>query len=349
MLHTIRRKMRPLTLSEALEYVQDISADNVSTDAWYQTPVNMLMEITGDIPVTKITSRHIREWQKVVEHEPSEKTGKVRSLHTQDSYKRSLHALINHLIKARHLPRNCSLNDEIRFKRLPYPKAKSLPDEDVKRILQAAKKSKRDYAMVHVLRASGIRVGGLHSMRMSEIEIVEVDMGEKLSGERQELVELAKYLDLVDMIQPHFVRQFRGRFLVEEKATVGQKNVRWARLDHDACTALMAYMEIRPRIGTEPVWLNRNQRPISQNGIYVAFKRVCGRAGVDASPHDLRHTFCRRLLSMGIDLNTVAKLSGHRSITTLSRVYGVARDDEADAAYERFARHNGSDSQPRDK
>ena len=349
MLDSIRRAMRPLLISEALEFVQSIPGDNVSTDQWYSTPVKMLMDVAGDIPVTELTVHHIRQWQKIVEHEVSERTGKIRSLHTQDSYKRALHAFVNHLIKARHLPKNCPLNDEIRFKRLPYPEAKSLTDHEVGLILSAAKKRKRDYAMVHVLRASGIRVGGLHSMRVSEIEVAEVDAREELEEEERELVELAGAMGLEEMIRPIYLRRLRGRFLVEEKATVGKKNVRWARLDHAACLALLDYLEVRPRTGHEPVWLGQGQNPLTQNGIYQAFKRVCGRAGVDASPHDLRHTFCRRLLAMGYDLNTVAKLSGHRDPTTLVRIYGQARDDEVDLAYEDFARHNGAYLTHRDR
>ena len=44
-------------------------------------------------------------------------------------------------------------------------------------------------------------------------------------------------------------------------------------------------------------------------------------------PHELRHTFCRELVSAGIDLTTVADLAGHADIN-VTRRYTMPSEEE---------------------
>jgi integrase/recombinase XerD len=39
----------------------------------------------------------------------------------------------------------------------------------------------------------------------------------------------------------------------------------------------------------------------------------------DVNPHKLRHTFCQKLINKGIDIQTVAKLAGHRDVNVTKR------------------------------
>lgn len=39
----------------------------------------------------------------------------------------------------------------------------------------------------------------------------------------------------------------------------------------------------------------------------------------DVNPHKLRHTFCQLLINKGVDINTVAKLAGHRDVNVTKR------------------------------
>jgi len=50
--------------------------------------------------------------------------------------------------------------------------------------------------------------------------------------------------------------------------------------------------------------------------IKACFKNLCTKAGVNASPHSLRHTFASNLLSRGVDIVTLKELLGHKSIET---------------------------------
>ena len=46
--------------------------------------------------------------------------------------------------------------------------------------------------------------------------------------------------------------------------------------------------------------------------IYAAFKRI----GVDASPHQLRHSFATRAINEGMRLDVLREILGHTSIAT---------------------------------
>lgn len=67
---------------------------------------------------------------------------------------------------------------------------------------------------------------------------------------------------------------------------------------------------------------NGESRPISTNAVYEVVKKVCRRAGLDASdisPHSFRHTFVTEALEMGVAHDDVAKLVGHSNTETTKR------------------------------
>jgi site-specific recombinase XerD len=51
-----------------------------------------------------------------------------------------------------------------------------------------------------------------------------------------------------------------------------------------------------------------------------AFAGLCERGNVEAAKfHDLRHTFCTRMVAAGVDLITLASITGHKSMDMLRR------------------------------
>lgn len=54
--------------------------------------------------------------------------------------------------------------------------------------------------------------------------------------------------------------------------------------------------------------------------------------GITMWPHKFRHTFCTRLLKVGVPLTTVSKLAGHSSIQTTSAFYiNTSRQEKIEA------------------
>lgn len=57
-------------------------------------------------------------------------------------------------------------------------------------------------------------------------------------------------------------------------------------------------------------------------GIQKPYRRVIGNAGLDPSTiirHTLRHTAITHLVQAGVDLPTVQRISGHKSLQMVSR------------------------------
>lgn len=61
---------------------------------------------------------------------------------------------------------------------------------------------------------------------------------------------------------------------------------------------------------------------LTVRGVQLRLEKYFQLAGLeDASPHTLRHTFCKSLLDAGVSLEKVAALAGHESLET-TRIYG---------------------------
>lgn len=156
----------------------------------------------------------------------------------------------------------------------------------------------RDQAAVILLMNSGLRVSELAALELRDIDIHD-----------------------------------RGGAL-QVRAGKGEKN-RSIPLNKPARKALQLWLQFRPDGPEFKLWSGKHGEGLSTNAIE---RRVCelGRmAGVEVTPHTLRHTFAKNLIDAGIGIELVAALMGHASLET-TRLYIIPGEADLERAVARL-------------
>jgi site-specific recombinase XerD len=174
---------------------------------------------------------------------------------------------------------------------------KALHAVELRRLLREVHKGgeKRDVAIVEVLANTGIRVGELANLTLGDIEL----------SPRKGLVT---------------VRSGKGA------------KYRQVPLNVDARRALEEYLPLRPSGAGQHLLISQRGSGLTPSAIWRVVKQYGQRAGLDISPHTLRHTFGTRLArSKDVDLVTVATMMGHESLDTTALYTRPSEEDMANA------------------
>lgn len=98
--------------------------------------------------------------------------------------------------------------------------------------------------------------------------------------------------------------------------------------------ALLRYIKGERR-ANNPLWLSeKGSGRLTESGLGQIVKRLAERAGVKCTPHKVRKTFITAMLRAGVDVFTLRKLSGHKSLDALKPYVAVA-DVDAEQAHRR--------------
>src|SRR3954454_13519296 len=151
----------------------------------------------------------------------------------------------------------------------------------------------RDLAIIQLLRHSGIRVGELVSIRLRD-----VDLSER-----------------------------KGELRIWGK---GNKH-RPIPLNLTARQAIRDYFDVRPASMDDHLFLSTRGRGFTTRAIQQLVDKYGQLAGLEhVGPHQLHHSFGKRLVEEGVDLVTVKTLLGHSRLETTARyTQPGARDLEA--------------------
>jgi integrase/recombinase XerD len=178
--------------------------------------------------------------------------------------------------------------------RIPKEPPHTLSQEQVASLFQQVDLSmpagKRDFAMLHLLYATGMRVSELVSLNLSDLHA------------EQSVV-----------ICP-------GR-------RSGSRHERTLPLTENALRALQQYLdEVRPAMASrhpeeQALFLNHHGERLTRQGFWLIIKGYARQAGItDITPHRLRHSFAVLMLREGMELRSVQELLGHAHIST-TQVY----------------------------
>lgn len=215
--------------------------------------------------------------------------GFYRFLATEKITDNNAFSLVTGLKKEKKLPRYFEYNELEELFKVP----------DLRTAL-----GQRDRLILEMLYATGLRVGELVSVKVSDIDL----------GSRVILVV--------------------GKGNKERRVTYGD-------YCHDALKLYLSdgYLKLNKNV-SDYLFLNNNGEVITERGIRYVLDQVIKKTSLNKSisPHVLRHSFATHLLNEGCDLLTVQKLLGHESISATQIYTHVTTERLKEVYYNSFPR-----------
>ena len=156
-------------------------------------------------------------------------------------------------------------------------------EDDVARLFTVIA-DERDRAMFGLMVGAGLRVGEVAALELASLE------------------------------EPVMLRRLAK---LQVKGKGGKERVVW--LTAALLGTLQAWLDVRPGVASERIFLNQRGQPISTAGIQYRLRQHCRVAGVQLTCHRLRHTFARRLVESGLPVDSLARLLGHSDLQTTQR------------------------------
>lgn len=296
MLFTDKRR---LFASPCLTEVAAIAATNSAgirdvteaTYRWFESSLNRLARFTGDARVDELTPQVIQEWHLSI--------AAVASPVTANSYLRAVATVMSRLVDLGVLAASPARG--VPFLKEP-PRSPKAVSEATYLAMRAAAGHPRDVAIVDTLWATGCRLAGLVSMRVSAMEFWQA--GDEL----------------------------RMAALVTEK--FGQSRYVYARSPQSDSVA--EWLRIRGTLTHDALYCSIGDKgkgsPLSPTGAQHVLRRLRLAAniktGTPANAHGFRHAYAIRMLDGGADISAVAAWMGHSDPAFTAKVYVNRREDE---------------------
>jgi len=206
---------------------------------------------------------------------------------------RAIYTFLHFLVDRDILPPEI-LQNKIQIK-LPQPLPRAIPSEDMNALLAAIDKV-RDRAMILLLLRTGMRIGELLNVKVTDI----------ILSEQKILIYLGE-------------KNYQGRV---------------AYYSEDAGTALHHWLKARNK-EKEYLFYSRSREKLSYVAAWMIMKNLLAKAvlsGKGYSLHALRHTFATDMLNAGLRLEVLQQLLGHRSIE-ITRRYARMTDTTRETEY----------------
>lgn len=162
----------------------------------------------------------------------------------------------------------------------------------------------RDRLVLEMLYATGVRVGELVSIKVSDIDLGRRNIIILGKGNKERFVTYGEYCE--DSLK---------EYLKDGRLSLNTKD-------------------------SEYLFLNNNGGQLTERGVRFILDKIIKQTGINKSisPHMIRHSFATHLLNAGCDLLTVQKLLGHESIKATQIYTHVTTDRLKEVYYKSFPR-----------
>jgi len=216
-------------------------------------------------------------------------------------YLSSIKALYKYLLIESILDYDPSGNIHLPKKWERLPKALSI--SEVMALLQTSFSGKtilRDSAMLELLYSSGLRVSELVKIKLGDIHFDAGFVRIMGKGDKERVVP-------VNMRALEKAKQYMEE---ERPATLGKRQSPY-------------------------LFVTRRGKPMSRQRFWQTLKAIGQKAGLEISPHTIRHCFATHLLEGGADLRSVQKMLGHSDIST-TQIYTKVTTDRVKKVFKTY-------------
>lgn len=257
------------------------------TLAYYSSTLSKLFACIK-LPIRKITTEIVREY--LIEYQTNNNCGKV----TLDNIRRNLSSFFSWLEEEDYIIKNPIRR--IHKVKIGTTVKDVITDENIE-IMRDGCKTLRDLAMIDLLYTTGIRVGELVKLNISDVDFEERVCIVYGKGDKERRV----YFDAETKIH-------LKNYLVERR---------------DLNDALF-------------VSLNRPYNRLKINGVEIRLRELGRKLGIDkVYPHKFRRTMATRALDKGMPIEQVKQLLGHEQLDTTMR-YAMVNQNNVKNSYKKY-------------
>lgn len=257
------------------------------TISYYQSTLEKMLTII-DLPVRKITTETVREYLR--DYQSINNCSKV----TIDNVRRNLSSFFSWLEEENHILKNPVRR--IRKIKVGVTVKEVISDEKIEIIRDSCKKS-RDLAIIDMLYSTGIRVGELVNLDISDINFHERECIVYGKGDKERRV----YFDAKTKL--HLRRYLNDR--------------------SDSSKALF-------------VTLNKPHKRLKISGVEISIRKLGRSIGLDnIHPHKFRRTMATRAIDKGMPIEQVQQLLGHQQIDTTMK-YAMVNQNNVKNSHKKF-------------
>ncbi len=179
-----------------------------------------------------------------------------------------------------------------------------LTEAEYQRLLRVCSHNARDAAMIELFLQTGMRLAEL-----AKLQLHDIDIPKRITPDPDNT----------------------GSVRVKRK---GGKTA-YIPLNHKACKALAAYLQVRPEVGETALFISQFKKPMSTRAIQQRLTKYLKEARIEgASVHTLRHTMATHHVARGTDLKTVQETLGHASLATTTIYVSLAKNAQRKALQE---------------
>ena len=183
-----------------------------------------------------------------------------------------------------------------------HARPRVLTETEYKRLIESVRHEPRDGAIIEVFLQTGLRLSELSRLRLEDIEVP------------------------AENTRPVGATNEPGSMGAVQVAGKGCRQ-RTVMLTWKACTAITAYLAVRPDSEDDRLFVTKFHRGMGPRAIERVVEKYLKDAHIaDASVHSLRHTFATHQTRRGIKLSVIQQALGHESLATTSIYVDLARD-----------------------